>query len=264
MVLSVEKTLNLDLRLEQGSTQLELLPVKAGSFCMGKSPDSNLHLSDKSFEMTIGSDFWLGKNLVTQSQWQCIMGNNPSKFQGKNLPVENINWEEAKLFCEKMNFLYNQLIGASYQFDLPTEAQWEYSCKANTITKNYLGNSERDILDIAWCLENSSGKTHDVGQKKPNLWGFYDMFGNVLEWCFDMIVDYPNQSTVDWVGLDSNEYLGTKGVGSRVIRGGCYLDPVISDVFDAATRGYLGESDKGSFYGFRLCLARIKIIEEML
>lgn len=187
MSLSVGRTLSLDLKLEQGTTQLELLPVKAGSFCMGRSPDSDLHLSDKSFEMTIGDDFWLGKNLVTQAQWQYVMGHNPSKFHGKNLPVENVSWREAKAFCEKMNSLYNEFIGDSYEFDLPTEAQWEYSCKANTITKNYLGNSEEDTLKIAWCLENSGDETHEVGRKKPNPWGFYDMFGNVLEWCFDMI-----------------------------------------------------------------------------
>jgi formylglycine-generating enzyme required for sulfatase activity len=88
------------------------------------------------------------------------------------------------------------------------------------------------------------------------------MFGNVDEWCFDMIVDYPRQSTIDWIGFNNNEYLGKKGVGSRIIRGGCYLDSSDSDGFDAATRGYLGEDDKGSFYGFRLCLSPIKLLEQ--
>jgi formylglycine-generating enzyme required for sulfatase activity len=261
MILSLEKILKLDLKLEHDCSQLELLLVKAGSFTMGHSPDSKLHLSDKSFEMTLEKDFWLGKNLVTQAQWQSVMNDNPSKFKGKNLPIENISWHEAKEFCEKINILYNNLLSNNYKFDLPTEAQWEYSCRASTKTKNYLGNEIEDVLKIAWCSENSDNKTHEVGQKIPNSWGFYDMFGNVLEWCFDMIVDYPKKEAADWIGFDNNEYLGSKGVGSRIIRGGCYLDQSNFDVFDAATRGYLGENDKDSLYGFRLCLAPIKPTE---
>jgi formylglycine-generating enzyme required for sulfatase activity len=260
-MLSISSNIKLDLPIQYGCKELELLPVESGSFTMGYSPDSNLHLSDRSFEMTLSNDFWLGKYLITQTQWQAIMGNNPSKFIGNDLPVENVCWYEARLFCDKLNALHSHLLPDGYQFDLPTEAQWEYACKAHAKTRNYKGDSVEDVPKIAWCLENSNDRTHEVGQKEPNLFGFYDMFGNVFEWCFDMIVDYPKHQAVDWVGIDNNEYLGVKGVGSRVIRGGSYFSPSDSDSFDAATRSYVGEDTKDNWYGFRLCLAPVKLLE---
>jgi formylglycine-generating enzyme required for sulfatase activity len=99
---SSKNNIKLSLDIGDDCAQLELLHLKAGTFEMGHSPDSNLYLSDKSFKVTLSKDFWLGKYLVTQAQWQAVIGKNPSKFKGKNLPVENISWEEAKSFCEKL------------------------------------------------------------------------------------------------------------------------------------------------------------------
>jgi formylglycine-generating enzyme required for sulfatase activity len=254
-MLILTENIELDLKLQDKCKQLELLQVRAGSFTMGYSPDPNLHLSDNTFEVTLSKDFWLGRYLVTQAQWQAVMGSNPSKFIGDNLPVENIDWHEARSFCKRLNTLQAKLLPKNYQFDLPTEAQWEYACKAGTKTRNYEGESIDDVLRIAWCSENSCEYTHEVGLKKSNPWGFSDMFGNVAEWCFDMIVNYPKGHVIDWIGIDDKEYFGVKGVGSRAMRGGSYFSPPSSDSFDAATRDYAGEETKDSWYGFRLCLA---------
>jgi formylglycine-generating enzyme required for sulfatase activity len=256
MVTYNRDTVKLNLALPSEAKPLELLHVKSGKFKMGYSPDLNLHLTDKSFDMTLSKDFWLSKFPVTQAQWQSVMDSNPSEFRGSNLPVESVSWDEAKIFCKKINEFYtNYLPDSSYGFDLPTEAQWEYACRANTDTRNYGGNHAEDVWEIAWCLDNSSKATHEVGLKEPNSWGFYDMLGNVSQWCFDMIVDYPKNSAKDWIGIDNNEYLGTKGIGSRVARGGSYLDSSDSDTFDVASRFYFGEDTKRSWLGFRLCLA---------
>jgi formylglycine-generating enzyme required for sulfatase activity len=260
MITSVKNKIELDLSLQPNCKKIELLKVKAGTFEMGYSPDSNLHLSDKSFKVTLSQDFWLGQYLVTQAQWQKIMGNQPSEFIGKNLPVENIDWHEARDFCQKLNILYKEILPKDYKLDLPTEAQWEYACKANTNAKNHGGDSLDNVLKIAWCSENSENHTHEVGLKNPNSWGFYDMFGNVFEWCFDMIVDYPKHPQIDWVGIDNHEYLGVKGIGSRIVRGGSCFAPADSDFFDAATRTYVGEDTKRGWYGFRLCLKPIRLV----
>jgi formylglycine-generating enzyme required for sulfatase activity len=122
------------------------------------------------------SGFWIFDTLCTQALWQAVMGENPSDFQGPDRPVENITWDECQAFLDRLNRRVGGL-----NLDLPSEAQWEYACRAGTKTPRYL----EDLDAIAWFGDNSGGETHQVGQKAPNTWGLYDMLGNVWEWSSD-------------------------------------------------------------------------------
>ena len=122
-------------------------------------------------------DYYLGKYPVTQQQWEAVMGDNPSYFKGGSMPVETVSWDDAQLFIQKLN----QLSGKQ-NYRLPTEEEWEYACRAGTITEYYFGDDESQLGEYAWYNGNSGQTTHPVGQKKPNGWGLYDMAGNVWEW----------------------------------------------------------------------------------
>lgn len=140
-----------------------------GEFMMGKKSTSRSDQKPHKVKLTHG--FWLLETEVTQAMWQSVMGENPSKFKGEMRPVERVSWYESREFCQKLSKKLGQTV------KLPTEAQWEYACQAFTAG---------DLLvDVAWCYESVFGGTHEVGQKKPNDWGLYDMQGNVMEWCSD-------------------------------------------------------------------------------
>ena len=156
-------------------------------------------------KVTLTKGFWMMETEVTQKQWKAIMGNNPSSFIGDDLPVEKVSWTDCQKFCKKCTKL-----GLPVQ--LPTEAQWEYACRAGT-TGAYVG----DLDEMAWYYDNSGRKTHSVGTKKPNEWGLYDMHGNVWEWCQDWKADYPSGSVTDPTGPSNGSY----GL-FRVNRGGSW------------------------------------------
>ena len=146
-------------------TSFEFCPIPAGTINLGSN------------EIKIDRDFYLGKYPVTQQQWEAVMGNNPSRFKGGSLPVETVSFDDAQLFIQKLN----QLSGKKL-YRLPTEEEWEYACRAGTITEYYFGDDASQLGEYAWYGGNSGQTTHPVGQKKPNEWGLYDMAGNVFEW----------------------------------------------------------------------------------
>ncbi|MDD5473092.1 MAG: SUMF1/EgtB/PvdO family nonheme iron enzyme [Candidatus Methanoperedens sp.] len=166
-----------DLKTFTNSIGMEFVLIPAGEFDMGS----------KEFEYTkpvhrvrIANAFYMGKYEVTQKQWRDVMGTNPSNFNGDNLPVESMSWNDAQEFVKKLN----QKEGAN-RYRLPSEAEWEYAGRAGTTTRYSFGDDESKLGDYEWYDGNSGSKTHEVGQKKPNPWGLYDMYGNVKEWVQD-------------------------------------------------------------------------------
>ncbi len=189
------------------SIGMKLVCVPAGSFLMG-SPDDEPRRADDEFQhkVDISRAFWIGTTEVTQKQWQAVMENNPSNFQGEELPVERMSWKSAVAFCRKLS----EKEGRTYR--LPTEAEWEYACRAGSAAA-YAGTGELD--DMGWYADNSGGATHPAGTKQPNGWGIYDMHGNVAEWCADFYdVQYPREEVTDPNGPAEGTY--------RVVRGGSW------------------------------------------
>ncbi len=217
---------------------MELVFVPPGDFMMGsdKSDDERpVH------RVKIRDGFWMGKYEVTQGQWRAVMGSNPSDFKdcGDNCPVDNVSWNDAVEFIGKLNEKNDGL-----RYSLPSEAEWEYAARAGT-TSDWYGN----LGEIAWYSANSGGKTHPVGEKKPNAFGLYDMSGNVREWVQDIY------SGNGYVGLptdgSANVTIGDSTL--RVLRGGSW--GYFADITRSAIRIRLDPSKRYNFNSFRV-LAR--------
>jgi formylglycine-generating enzyme required for sulfatase activity len=218
------KELTLDLG---GGATMKLALINPGKFMMG---------GKEQHEVTLTKPFYMGTTLVTQAQYEAIMGNNPSKFNGPTNPVESISWDDADNFCKKLSAKTRQAVR------LPTEAEWEYACRAGTKTAFSFGDEDSGLDDYGWYAANSGGTTHPVAQKKPNPWGLYDMHGNVWEWCSDLHDDYTTKAVTDPQGAGSGPY--------RIVRGGGYLyNPVNCR---SANRGYYAPVDRDIRCGFRV------------
>jgi len=170
--------------------------IPAGKFTMGGLLPIE---GDDAHEVTLTKPFKMGVHEVTQAQYEQVMGSNPSKFEGADNPVENVSWLEALEFCRKLSALPAEK-AAGNVYRLPTEAEWEYACRAGTTTQFSFGDDDSDLGDYAWYADNSDDKTHPVGSKQPNAWGLYDMHGNVWEWCLDWHGDYPSGAVTDPTG----------------------------------------------------------------
>ncbi|MDQ3010070.1 MAG: SUMF1/EgtB/PvdO family nonheme iron enzyme [Acidobacteriota bacterium] len=186
---------------------LEMLYVPGGKFKMGTPKGSGHDDERPQHDVTVPA-FYMGKFQITQAQWKAVMEDNPSHFKGDDLPVETVSWEEAEEFCQKLQ----QMSQKHYSYRLPSEAEWEYACRAGT-TGDYAGKLD----EMAWYDKNSGSKTHPVGQKKPNAYGLYDMHGNVWEWCEDVWHD-------DYKGSPTDGSAWTEGGNQdrRVVRGGSW------------------------------------------
>ena len=187
-----------------------------GTFAMGGPTIESGHEDDETLhEVTLTKGFWLSKHEITQSQWTDRIGENPSFFEGDDLPVENVTWEDVQEFLVVLN---TAVSGATYR--LPTEAEWEYACRSETTTRFYWGNdaAETEIDDNAWYSENCVA-TQPVGELEPNAWGLLDMSGNVYEWCQDKYGVYPTNAVTDPIGSDAGN--------TRVVRGGSYVDAAL-------------------------------------
>ncbi|CCI26677.1 conserved hypothetical protein [Microcystis aeruginosa PCC 9808] len=221
---------------------LEMVDIPAGKFNMG----SNEYDQEKPIHEVIVPAFQIGKYPITQAQYQAVMGTNPSRFsENPQNPVEIINWFDAQEFCEKLS----QLTGKNYR--LPTEAEWEYACRAGTKTRFSFGDDKEQLGDYAWFRANSNNTPHSVGEKRPNPWGIYDMHGNVWEWCADSYhesyADKPDNikenGSIPWT--DNN----ITNASSIIRRGGSWFrDPL------AHSSAYRGKSvaDIRNDIGFRV------------
>jgi len=215
---------------------MEFILIPAGSFNMG-SPDSEKERdSDEGpvHRVQIAKALYLGKYEVTQAQYLAVMGKNPSTFSGGNLPVEGVSWDEAVTCCAK--------IGGR----LPTEAEWEYACRAGSATQFCCGDDLNDaqLGDYAWYGSNSDKTTHAVGQKKPNAFGLHDMHGNVYEWCSDWSAAYADAQAVNPVGASSGQY--------RICRGGSWFSDARR--CRCAYRSLIVPNARNSNFGFRVAL----------
>jgi formylglycine-generating enzyme required for sulfatase activity len=219
--------------------------IPAGTFTMGEGDEADDQLFQALVhEVTLTKPFKMGVHEVTQAQYEQVMKNNPSNFKGAENPVENVSWEDAVEFCRKLSELPAEK-AAGNVYRLPTEAEWEYACRAGTTTNFSFGDDESDLCDYAWCDSNSADKTHPVGRKQPNAWGLYDMHGNVLEWCQDWYGDYRSGSVTNPVGFKSGS--------RRVFRGGSWSDSAV--YCRSAYRYGLFPSFRLINYGFRVCLS---------
>lgn len=215
VAVGTNKTVTLDLG---DGVKLEMVYVPAGEFMMG-SPESEVgrDSNETQHRVILSKAFWMGKYEVTQEQWERVMRNNPSKYKGARNPVERVSWDDCQEFIKKLNGMVS---GGGFR--LPTEAEWEYACRAGTKTAFYNGeeldlNRECPKLgEIAWYCGIKRAPTNPVGQKKANAWGLCDMIGNVWEWCQDWHGDYPASAVVDPDGPVSGK--------GRVLRGNCSND----------------------------------------
>jgi formylglycine-generating enzyme required for sulfatase activity len=206
--------------------------IEPGTFVMGSPKNEERRGGDEEqHQVMLTKPYYLQTTQVTQGQWKKLMGNNPSYYKGcsDDCPVESVSWHDIQAFINKLNEKEE-----TNKYRLPTEAEWEYACRAGSMTAYhfgdyednfedyarqaesmaayYFGYYEDDLEDYAWYGDNSNNKTHPVSLKKPNAWGLYDMHGNVWEWCEDHYGSYPANSVTDPIGPSSGKY--------RVLRGG--------------------------------------------
>lgn len=205
----------------QADASAEMVSIARGTFTMGDKdePDAPLH------EVTV-SPFFMDKYPVTQEQYEKLMGDNPSRWKGPQNPVEGVRWSDAVKFCNErsrqqgLEPCYNletwQCNFDASGYRLPTEAEWEYACRAGAKTVYFFGDSPAQLAEYAWFDRNAGGRPQPVGQKKPNPWGLYDICGNVWHWCNDFYgVDYYQQSP-------SENPRGPQEGDTRVVRGGAW------------------------------------------
>ncbi len=216
--------------------KIELTQIPAGKFQMGSASydgdEKPVH------EVTIPKPFKMSITTITQPQYEAVMGSNPSEFNGAELPVEKVTWHDAVGFCVRLS----EKTGHSVR--LPSEAEWEYACRAGSSTEYFFGDDVSLLGKYAWFEDCSEDKTHSVGQLRANQWGLFDMHGNVWEWCHDKWHDDYKVAPTDgsaWEGGDSE---------FRIFRGGSWVD----DAGDcrAAYRHYSKPTVRCDDLGFRV------------
>ena len=211
---------------QQSNTPQNMVYVEGGTFCMGS--ENGKYDNEKPVHEVTVSSFYMGKYEVTQAEYQAVMGSNPSDFKGNNRPVENVSWYDAVEYCNRLS--KKEGLTPCYSgsgknitcnwnangYRLPTEAEWEYAARGGINKDDYKYSGSNDINEVAWYEGNSGGKPHDVGTKKANSLGIYDMRGNVNEWCWDWYDGgyYSKSPRINPTGASAGSF--------RVRRGGCW------------------------------------------
>jgi formylglycine-generating enzyme required for sulfatase activity len=233
----------------------KLVPLTPGmgrfpaSFLMGSSGDSPA-TEKPAIKISLPAPFAMSRYEVTQELYQAVMGHNPSKWKGPRNSVEMVSWEEANDFCRKLTAELRKarLLSEDEVIRLPSEAEWEYACRAGTTTRYGFGDNADDLKEYAWFKGNSKGEDPPVGKKKPNAWGLYDMHGYVWEWCADAWK--PSHEGADPHGKPRP---GKDG-GERVIRGGSWADS--ADASRSAFRAGKPADTRSDTIGFRCVKAK--------
>jgi hypothetical protein len=212
-----------------------MLPVPAGSFTMGSPESEDGHRAwEQQREVTFASDFFLGKTPVTQDQFAAVTGTNPTVHEKiGDAPVDSVTCDQAKEYCLKLTQRDRKagVLAHDWEYRLPTEAEWEYACRAGSAEPRH-----GEPQEVAWYCDNARGKPHAVGQKMPNAWGFHDMLGNVWEWCQDCF------------------FVSCCNVGCRSVRGGSCRSS--ARFCRSAQRWGFGPSGRSRYCGFRLLAAK--------
>ena len=235
-----------------------LVYVEGGSFMMG-SDDYDSDEDEQPIHEVSVSSFYIGKYQVTQEEWQDVMRNDPSDFEGDMLPVDTIDWYDAIEYCNKRSIKeglkpcysgFGDNITCDWTangYRLPTEAEWEYAARGGKKSKGYIYSGSNDLDEVAWYYDNSGDETHPVGEKKANELGIYGMSGNVWEWCWDWYDEnyYQQSPKQDPRGPSSGDY--------RVLRGGSW--DYYDDYCRVAYRTYDNPDRRFSDYGLRILRA---------
>jgi len=214
---------------------MKLVLVPAGEFTMGS--DKGGEDEKPAHKVTITRPFYMGRHEVTQSQYEKLMEADPSAAKGAARPVENVSWSDAAEFCSKLSKLVDGIVR------LPSEAEWEYACRAGTATKWCFGDEGWNLSEYGWYCDSSGIESHPVGEKPANAWGLQDMHGNVAEWCEDWYGKrYEDGAAIDPTGPTSGTF--------RVFRGGSYVNDI--EVCGSVHRDGLKVSGKAPTLGFRV------------
>ncbi|MCL2625043.1 MAG: SUMF1/EgtB/PvdO family nonheme iron enzyme, partial [Planctomycetaceae bacterium] len=230
----------------------------AGMFLMGSPASEKERRSNETqHQVTLSRGFWMLETPVTQEMWESVMGDNPSDLKGERYPVECVSWDDCQEYIQKLNDM--DIVPKSYRFSLPTEAQWEYACRAGTTTPFHFGDAlNGDKANChgfhpygpwlkGWTTGRYYRRTTKVRSYPPNDWGLYDMHGNVWEWCLDLYGTYPVGDVTDPVGASNDSRRVRRGGGWFTYAGDCR----------SAYRDYLKPSDRANFIGFRIVLVRV-------
>jgi formylglycine-generating enzyme required for sulfatase activity len=224
--------------IDVGGIALTLVEIPAGEFLMGSPAGKGMEHEHPRHKTSITRPFYLGRYEVTQAQWTKVMGDNPSYFKGSDLPVESVSWNDVQKFIAKLNTMTGE------EFRLPTEAEWEYACRAGSNAQYYFGDNEDKLDEYAWYTDNSEGRTHPAGKKKPNSFGLHDMLGNVWEWC----ADWYSKTYYDISPKD--EPRGPASGKHRILRGGAWHYSAIG--LRPANRYYQSPEYEYADTGFRI------------
>jgi formylglycine-generating enzyme required for sulfatase activity len=233
------------------SIGMKLKLVPSGTFMMGSATkQAGSGDDERQVKVTLSKPFYLGVYEVTQDEYTKVMGENSSFFQkevignidSRRLPVEQVSWEEAVEFCKRLSEMEAEK-KSQRVYRLPTEAEWEYACRAGTETAFHFGEREDRLSEFAWFASNAQRMTHAVGAKKPNAWGFFDMTGNAWEWCQDRYGEYPVGSVTDPTGTKESEF--------RVLRGGSWYHDA---TFCRSSSRYRAVASDRHNFGFRVAL----------
>jgi eukaryotic-like serine/threonine-protein kinase len=231
------------------SVDIALVSIRPGKFLMGSPSSEKGRLDDEiQHEVTLSRGFKMGKYPVTQREWEAVMGTNPAYFSdaSPDTPVDSVSWDDC------MEFLHNLSKMTGKHWRMPTEAEWEYACRAGTVSAL---NSGKDLTDdyecpnmneVGWYGRNSNKTLHPVGQKEPNVWGLYDMHGSLYEWCSDGYSPYADKAVTD----PNISAADSKGV--FVLRGGCWL--IGARGCRSANRGFGHSEDRHEIYGLRVAV----------